>query len=316
MLTLVSGTSFTPAIDLGIGNFTMWVRALGNAGTPASVWSSPRNFAITTATSLNAVGTDLATGFPKISWAAMSGASSYEVWIDRLDVPTSKINGTTIVTTTSYVPQFSNGRYVVWVRGIAADGLKAVWSAGQPYTSTQVPGITGGINPTFDTTPTITWTAVPGAASYEVYVLNRNTNAKAWFQTAIAGTSVTLPEMTAGPYRYWVRVTGATQWSKEVDINTDGRTTVLAPTGSTSNSRPVISWKKVDGATGYQIWVNRPGVQDRIIYQTTGTSNVSPVTESFTPVSNLPKGNYRVWIQAINGSTGAPWSTGVDFSIV
>lgn len=231
VLTQVAGTSFTPTIDLGIGNFTTWVRALGDVGTPASVWSSPKNFAINTAITLNAVGTDLASGFPEISWPAMKGATTYEVWVDRLDVPTSHINGTTIVSTTSYVPQFANGRYQVWVRGIAADGLKAVWSVVQPYTSTRVPGITGGINPTFDTTPTITWTAVPGAASYEVYVLNRNTNAKVLHQTAIATTTFTLPALPAGPFRYWVRVTGATVWSKEVDINTDGRTTVLTPTG-------------------------------------------------------------------------------------
>lgn len=316
VLTLVAGTTFTPTIDLGICNFTIWVRALGDVGTPASVWSAPRNFAINTAMTLNAVGTDLATGFPVISWPAMKGASTYEVWVDRLDVPTSHINGTTIVSTTSYVPQFANGRYQVWVRGIAADGFKAVWSVVQPYTSTRVPGITGGINPTFDTTPTITWTTVPGAASYEVYVLNRNTNARALHQTAIAATSFTLPILPAGPYRYWVRVTGATVWSKEVDINTDGRTTVLTPTGSTSNPRPVISWKKVDGATGYQIWVNRLGVQEKIIFQTVGTTNVSPTIESFTPISNLPTGNYRVWMQAINGGTTAPWSAFVDFSIV
>ncbi len=46
--------------------------------------------------------------------ATMKGASSYEVWVDRLDVPTSHINGTTIVSITSYVPQFANGRYQVW----------------------------------------------------------------------------------------------------------------------------------------------------------------------------------------------------------
>ncbi|MEY3458493.1 MAG: Cyclolysin, partial [Planctomycetota bacterium] len=316
VLTQVAGTSFTPLIDLGIGNFTIWVRALGNAGTPASVWSSPRNFVVNTAIALNAVGRDLATGFPEISWPAIKGASTYEVWVDRLDVPTSHINGTTIVYSTSYVPQFPNGRYVVYVRGIAADGLKAAWSAGQPYTSIQVPGITGGIKPTFDTTPTITWTAVPGAASYEFYVLNRNTNTKVLHQKAIAATTFTLPDLSAGPYQCWVRVTGATVWSKEFDINTNGRTTVLTPTGSTSNPRPVISWKKVDGATGYQIWVNRVGVQEKIISQTVGTTSVSPTTESFTPAGNLPASHYRVWIQALNGGSAAPWSAFLDFSVV
>ncbi|MFN9720516.1 MAG: ELWxxDGT repeat protein [Planctomycetota bacterium] len=316
VLTPVTGTSFTPAMDLGIGNFTIWVRAVGDVGTPASVWSSPRNFAINSLVTLNAVGADLASGFPEISWPAMKGAATYEVWVDRLDVPTSHINGTSIVSTTNYVPQFANGRYMVWVRGIAADGMRAVWSIAQSYTSTQVPGITGGINPTFDTSPTVTWTAVPGAASYEIYVLSRNTNTKVLHQTAIAATAFTLPALPAGPYRYWIRVTGAVVWSKEVDINTDGRTTVLTPTAATSDPRPVISWKKVDGSTGYRIWVNRPGVQDKIILQTVGTTNASPTTESFTPVGNLPAGNYRAWIQAINGGSMALWSVFVDFSVV
>ncbi len=58
------------------------------------------------------------------------------------------------------------------------------------------------------------------------------------------------------------------------------------------------------------------GVQDKIIFQTVGTTNVSPTTESFTPVSNLPTGNYRVWIQAINGGSTAPWSAFLDFAVV
>ncbi len=316
VLTQVAGTSFTPTGDLGIGNFTIWVRALGDVDTPASPWSAARNFAINTAIPLNTVTTDLSTGFPQISWPEMKGAAIYEVWVDRLDTSTSHINGNTGVSATSYVPQLPNGRYQVWVRGIAADGLKAAWSVGLPYTSTQVPGIIAGFNPTFDTTPTISWKVVPGAASYEVYVWNRNGNATVLHERGIASTSFTWPPLPPGPYRYWVRATGAAVWSREVDINTEGRTTVLSPVGSTTSQRPVISWRKVDGATRYLIWVNKPGLQEKVIFQTTGTTSGSTTTQSFTLTGNLAAGNYRVWIQAISGGTTAPWSTSVDFTIV
>ncbi len=174
----------------------------------------------------------------------------------------------------------------------------------------QVPAITSGLNPTFNTTPTVAWTAVPGAASYEVYVLSINGNFKALHEKNIAGTTFTWPTLPAGPYRYWVRATGATIWSNPVNIDTSGRTDVLTPIGSQTSVRPVISWRPVDEAVRYELWVNRLGVQDKIIYQTNLTST------SFTPTSNLPSGNYRVWVRAVSSTLTAPWSVPVDFTIV
>ena len=105
-------------------------------------------------------------------------------------------------------------------------------------------------------------------------------------------------------------MTGATVWSVPVKINTDGRTNVLSPTGSTTNRRPVISWQPVDLAVRYELWVDQLGVDEKIIYQTNLTST------SFTPPSNLPLGNYRIWVRAVSSSLiAARWSPPVDFTI-
>ena len=307
-----SGTSFTPSIDLRIGNFTVWVRTLADNGGPPSVWSVPRTFRINTAVTQNPVGHDSTNGLSMLSWQQLKGAAKYDVWIDRLDVPTAQIFRDTNVVGTSVTPPSlpNNGRYRVWVRGLAADGADGAWSASQDFVAVQVPAITSGLNPTFDTAPTVAWTAVPGAASYEVYVLSINGNFKALHQKNIAGTTFTWPTLPAGPYRYWVRTTGATIWSNPVDIDTSGRTNVLTPIGSTTAVRPVISWRPVDEAVRYELWVNRLGVQDKIIYQTGLTST------SFTPTFNLPSGNYRVWVRAVSSTLTAPWSVPVDFTIV
>jgi ELWxxDGT repeat protein len=307
---IVSGTSFTPSSDLGIGRYTVWVRTLGTDGGPPSVWSVQFSFRIKTPVIQPSVSTDPANGFAMISWQALPGAVRYDVWIDRLDVPTSQIYRNTNVSGTSVTPtSLPNGRYRVWVRGLAADGLDGAWSLAKDFSTTQVPAITGGLNPTFDTSPTISWTSVPGAASYEVYVRSINGNFKALHQKNIVATTFTWPTLPAGPYEYWVRVTGATVWSNSVFINTDGRTNLLAPTGTTTNQRPVFSWQPVDGAVRYELWVDQLGVDQQIIYETNLTS------ASFTPPSNLPLGNYRVWVRAVGSSATAPWSPPVDFSI-
>jgi large repetitive protein len=166
------------------------------------------------------------------------------------------------------------------------------------------------LNPTFDTTPTIGWQSIPGAASYEVYVRSINGNFTALHQKNIIGNTLTWPVLPAGLYEFWVRATGATVWSNPRILNTDGRTTVLAPTGNTTNRRPEISWQPVDLAVRYELWVDLLGVNEKIIDQTNLT------TASYTPPSNLPLGNYRIWVRAVSNSTTAPWSPSVDFTIV
>ena len=307
---IVSATSFAPSSDLGIGHFTAWVRTLGANGGPPSEWSLQFSFRIKAPVTQLSVATVPANGIAMISWQALPGAVKYDVWIDRLDVSTLQIYRNTNVSGTSITPTtLPNGKYRVWVRGLAADGADGAWSLSQDFVENQVPAITGGLNPTFDTTPTISWTAVPGASSYEVYVRSINGNFKALHQKNIAATTFTWPTLPAGPYEYWVRVTGATVWSVPVVINTDGRTNVLSPTGSTTNRRPEISWRPVDLAVRYELWVDQLGVDEKIIYQTNLTST------SFTPPSNLPLGNYRIWVRAVGSTTTTPWSPSVNFTI-
>jgi len=311
ILETVAGLSFTPSSDLGIGNYSAWVRVAGTTDAPPSLWSANRNFRIKAPVTLNPVATNPANGLSMISWLPQPGAVKYDVWIDRLDVPTSPAFRDMNVTGTNVTPPFLviNGKYRVFVRGFAADGADGAWSVYQDFVAVHVPAITGGLNPTFDTTPTITWTAVPGAASYEVYIRSINGNFKALHQKNIAATTFTWPTLTPGPYEYWVRATGATVWSISVFISTEGQTDVLVPIGNISSARPTFTWRPVDERVRYELWVDRLGVQEKIIYETNLTS------ANYTPPANLPSGNYRAWVRAVGSSATAPWSLYVDFTI-
>jgi hypothetical protein len=87
--------------------------------------------------------------------------------------------------------------------------------------------------------------------------------------------------------------------------------------GSTTNTTPTFTWKAVDGASGYEIFVQKanPAPNEAPILR---RGNIS--TTSFMMPSALGKGSYRVWVRAINAATGAAslWSEGpsTHFSIV
>lgn len=311
----VAGTSFVPPIDLGIGNVSAWVRTAGTATNPPSAWSSAVSFRILASVTQNDVALDNDKQ-PILSWVSQSGAAKYEVHIDRLDVPVTQvfrdatITGTSLKLTTLPL----NGRYRVWVRGITADGTTGGWSAPKEFVARHVPVFTNSLNPTLDTSPTLTWTAVPGATTYDLYVVKIAGYVNVLNLTNITGTTTTLPSLPAGQYRYWVRVTGAPAWSNPVDLNTNGRTTVITPSGATTTNLPVISWQSVVDATGYDIQVDQIGGKPKYIYaeNRTGTSaNAAPLANKNFVVA----GNYRVWIRARNATTIGSWSPAVDFVV-
>lgn len=303
----VTGTSFTPSSDLGIGQFTVWVRAISTSGEVPSAWSHPLNFRIKAAVTSISTAPHPTTGLTQISWAALPGAARYDVWVNRLDVATSQAFRNQNVTGTSVTPSLPNGQYRVWVRGLAADGTDGAWSASFDFTAVQVPGIISSRNPTLNISPTVTWTAVPGAATYEFYILNTANNTKVLHQKNISATSFTWSGIPAGQYRYWVRVAGATVWSAPVDVDTRGRTVVAPPTNVPTQTH--FSWQTVDNTIRYELWINRIGVQNKYIDQRALTS------PEYTHPGTLPAGTYRVWVRAIGDTVTGAWSQSIDFTV-
>lgn len=105
---------------------------------------------------------------------------------------------------------------------------------------------------------TLSWKKVTGATGYEVYQYNTKTKRYSKI-TAVKGTSYTKSELTVGTsYQFKVRaVTGKNQYSdytKAVSVKTFLAKVTSLTAKNNKKGSVKLSWKKVDGASGYKVY--------------------------------------------------------------
>ena len=168
--------------------------------------------------------------------------------------------------------------------------------------------------------PTIEWTTIHGAATYEVLVHRLNSRPP-FLQTFSNATSMTFAnDLAQGDYTVWVRAVdnrGAfSDWSEPLHFRaTGGRTVITAPVAGAVVDFPTFTWISVHDAVSYEIWIaQQEGAFTLInVAGITGTS-FAPIDPSLPNSEPLPDGNYRVWVRAILADgTITPWSNAVSF---
>lgn len=88
--------------------------------------------------------------------------------------------------------------------------------------------------------------------------------------------------------------------------------TITGPTPVTTAQRPTITWTSMTGAATYELRVNRIDVATKKIVYRTGLT-----ATSFTPLTALPIGTYRIWVRAVSTSSQVSrWSLPLVFSII
>ena len=311
----VSGTSYAPW-ELGIGKYNVWVRATN--GASMSAWSPVVTLQDRTAPVFKHVATTQDTLRPTVEWKSVAGAASYDVWIDDVTRGISQKVRDTNVTGTSFTPSIDLpvGAYRVWVRAQPASGIPGLWSLHAQFQTKPAPVVLSGFGSTFDRTPTFTWGSVAGAVKYEFFLRNLATGATTLYEKNLTATSFTPSSNLAdGSYRWWaIAVSQAgirTLWSAPADLSvSDGRTSLLTPTGTASSSKPVFTWRVVAAAARYDLYVDRIGGPSQVIRQ----QNLTQAT--YTPTTSLSAGSYRAWVRAIStsGELG-PWSLPLDFNV-
>jgi len=316
-VTGVTGTSYTATTELPIGNYKVWVRGFTATGQ-ASLWSAAAVWNVRPKTTvLNSGRTETSDSF-SIGWNPIPGATTYDVWVDRLTSSTSQYFRNTTVTGTSVtVSGFDVGQYGVWVRGRNSAGDLVAWSPRATinvnYATSQI-AVTGS---TLSSAPTLTWSPVNGAAQYQVWVNNLSTGAAAVINdSSVQATSLALNTMPVGSYRAWVRgrdLNGGASyaWSTAFDFEIGQAPRVLSPANTVQSAQPVITWTAVAGAVRYEVWLSNLTTVKRIANETNLQST------SYTPTVNLPSGNsFRVWIRAFDSSdTATAWSAAATFSV-
>jgi len=314
--TTVTSTSFSTPSDLPLGEYQALVRGIATDGTAAN-WSSLTAFSIYVAPTVNQGQINTFDRVPSLSWSSLPGADHYDVWINNLTTGVGQVVRDTNVKTNLFSSSASwqIGNYRLWIRGIAANGYTGAWTTGVNFSISGAPTITQGLNSTFDRTPTFAWNALAGAAQYEVSVKNLDTNTTTLTQRNINGLQFTpATNLADGAYRWWVTGVSAqgfrSQWSAARDIYIGGRPQLLLPSGTTNVKTPTFSWRVIDGAKHYDLWVNQIGGQSQIIRQQTLTDT------KFTSNKVLTAGAYRVWVRAVSTSGElSPWSLVTEFKI-
>ncbi|HWY87468.1 MAG TPA: hypothetical protein VNX28_12120, partial [Gemmataceae bacterium] len=120
-----------------------------------------------------------------------------------------------------------------------------------------------------------------------------------------------------GSYIAWVEAFDNTNqtrgWSASFNftITPPAAPTQVGPVGAIANTTPTFTWSAVADAVRYEVWVDDPAIgKAAIIHQQ------SLATNSYTPLTALAKGTYRIWVRAFNVSGNAgSWSNEVDFTV-
>ena len=241
-------------------------------------------------------------GIVTLTWAAVTGATSYNIYYTAgttVDKTGTKVTG---AASPAIVATLTNGtQYAFAVSAVNASGESALSTV-----ATATPQVAAAGVPTISATTagnaqvTVTWAAVTGATSYNIYYATGTTVDK----TGTKVTGATSPAVVAS-------LTNGTQYAFAVSaVNGGGESglsaiatatpQVPAPGAATissanaGNAQVTVTWAAVTGATSYNIYYTAGTTVDK-----TGTK----VTGSTSPavVASLTNGTqYAFAVSAVN----------------
>jgi hypothetical protein len=309
----VSGASVTLTGLTNETTYYIWVKAKNNIGTSEfspRADGTPSASAATPATPESAPTVIPGYNQLSISWQAVEGANSYEVWAGTDPNPTiAAKRGNDATGLSSVITGLTNGTaYYVWVKAKNAVGTSnfSPMATGTPSASTiapqapAIPSVSIGNGQI-----TVTWEAVEGAAAYEVWTgtANNSSSAAQNGEDVSDSLSGTISGLTNGTtYYIWIKAKNA--------VGTSGFSPVAvgkpianatALTLSAGNGQLSVSWTAIAGADQYEVFfgtgINPP--------ESAAQTLTAPATSA--AISSLVNGTtYNVWVRGKNATgTGA-----------
>ena len=200
----------------------------------------------------------ISTGKPYIKWAAVAGASKYEVYRSGSKDGSYTLLGTT--TATNYTDNKANAGYIYYykVKAVNANSIKSDYSATVAATCHCARPV---VKPDYLIStgkPYIKWTAVSGAGKYYVYRSGSSNGTYKYVGTTTA-TNYTDNKANAG-YTYYYKVKAVSKVSSgansyySVVIGATCRCARPSVKITTSNGSPKLTWNAVAGASQYEVY--------------------------------------------------------------
>ncbi len=282
-----------------------WATALANVPPSSSC-------TVATGETTSNIGTDSAT----FSWAAVSGAASYNVQYQVVGASTWTSASTT---STSYkVTGLTPGTNYAWqVQTVCSAGGSSAFSSSTDFTTTTPPcSLATGMGTTniANNSATFGWTAVSGASSYNVQY--QVVGASTWSTGTTSTNSYNASGLTAGTNYAWQVQTvcsdgGSSAYTASTDFTTTGTAPCNAPTGMTTGSitasSATLSWGAVSGAASYNMQYQVVGASTWTTASTTSTSY---------PISGLTASTNYAWqVQTVcSGGGTSSFTASTDFT--
>ena len=223
----------------------------------------------------------ISTGKPYIKWAAVAGASKYEVYRSGSKDGSYTLLGTT--TATNYTDNKANAGYIYYykVKAVNANSIKSDYSATVAATCHCARPV---VKPDYLIStgkPYIKWAAVAGANKYEVYRSGSKDGSYTLLGTTTA-TNYTDNKANAG-YIYYYKVKAVNANSIKSDYSATVAATchcarpVVKPDYLISTGKPYIKWTAVSGASKYYVY--RSGSSNGT-YEYVGTTTATNYTDN------------------------------------
>lgn len=318
----IRSTSFTPDIDLPVGDYRFFIRSFNSDGVTGEL-SNPLDFTVLADSSRNApdvtspaAGSFTSSARPTVTWQGVSSAATYEINFDNISLGQNAVLRVDNISGTTFTPtaDLPSAIYDVQVRGISANGVAGDWSEKQRFNvAPLLQSATGGVD---SASPQFTWDGVDGSTQYDLWVNNSTTGQRQVIRNSRLTTTsfASTGRLDPGTYDAYIRAfSGVRQpgpWSEKFTFTVTDAPVVTGPTGNSAESRPFITWEAFAGATSFDVRVHNAAGEELFLQRGVQALSLrSPIV--------LPEGQYTASVRAIDQLGDATdWSLGVTFSQV
>ena len=222
-------------------------------------------------------------GKPKLTWNAVSGATSYRVFRSESRGSGYSLLGTTTATSYTNTGAAVGKTYyyrVKAVNSVGTSGYSNIVSGKAKTAAPAAPSVTIGNSSTGK--PQLTWKAVSGAVKYEVYRSTRQNSGYSLLGTTTSTSYVNTGASTGTTYYYRVKAVNRNGMASGYSNIVSGKAKAAAPAapsvtaGNSSTGKPQLTWKAVSGAVSYRIYRSESrGTGYSLLGTTSSTSYVN-----------------------------------------
>ena len=222
-------------------------------------------------------------GKPKLTWNAVSGATSYRVFRSESRGSGYSLLGTTTATSYTNTGAAVGKTYyyrVKAVNSVGTSGYSNIVSGKAKTAAPAAPSVTIGNSSTGK--PQLTWKAVSGAVKYEVYRSTRQNSGYSLLGTTTSTSYVNTGASTGTTYYYRVKAVNRNGMASGYSNIVSGKAKAAAPAapsvtaGNSSTGKPRLTWKAVSGAVSYRIYRSESrGTGYSLLGTTSSTSYVN-----------------------------------------